>query len=76
MYGDVAKIYFTPHKTHIRNEAEAESSHCKRRLSGVAWWIAEYYVYHTQRPICETCLKIYVMLKPERQQQGNKWKMA
>ncbi len=78
MFGDVAKMYMTPHKTHIRNETKAEFSHCGRLISGVAWYVAEYYLKNVsvKRPICKTCLRMFHKLKPERQQQGNKWGMV
>lgn len=80
MMGSVAKIYLMPHVRHIRNEVKAEFSHCGRRISGVAWYVAEYYKTsaeerNSHRPTCKICLHMWNKLPNGRKQQYNDWTM-
>lgn len=75
MWGSVNKMYLTPHQMHIVNAKKDKMSHCGRRISGVAWYVAEYYMYTTTHSICKICLKIFHKLPAKRQLQGNAWEM-
>ena len=60
MFGEVAKIYLTPHKTHVWDGNRSGYSYCGRLLSGVAWNIKACYLHHVERPVCKSCLRMFI----------------